>query len=138
HLRQLPGTGIVANSIQNLPAFVDSGQHSIVTVPADTDPSPRMRNLTLRASGSTSLLPAPVVALSCRGFSILIIAFPLWVTPGWATVYHLERPFLVGTSRWTLRHRDARLQSRSFARWNNRRCRCREHARSRTGSPFCA
>ena len=29
-----------------------------------------MRNLTLRGSGSTSVLPAPVVALSCRGFSI--------------------------------------------------------------------
>ena len=67
---------MVANSIQNLPAFVDSGQHSIVTAPADTGPSPRMRNLTLRGSGSTSLLPAPVVALSCRGFSTLIIAFP--------------------------------------------------------------
>src|SRR6266480_5596261 len=52
-------------------------QHSIVTAPADTDPSPRMRNLTLRDSGSTSLLPAPVVALSCRGFSTLIIAFSL-------------------------------------------------------------
>jgi hypothetical protein len=37
----------------------------------------RMRNLTLRGSGSTSLLPAPVLALSCRGFSTLIIAFPL-------------------------------------------------------------
>jgi hypothetical protein len=71
------GTGIVANSIQNLPAFVDPGQHSIVTAPADTDPSPRMRNLTLRGSGSTSPLPVPVVALSCRGFSTLIIAFPL-------------------------------------------------------------
>ena len=66
---------MVANSIQNLPAFVDSGQHSIVTAPADTGPSPRMRNLILRGSGSTSLLPAPVVALSCKGFNILIIAF---------------------------------------------------------------
>src|SRR4026209_36917 len=86
---------MVANSIQNLQAFVDSGQHSIVTAPSDTDPSPRMRNLTLRGSGSTSLLPAPVVALSCRGFSTLIIAFPLGVTfgfidPRWATVYHLR------------------------------------------------
>src|SRR4029453_14229233 len=90
----LSGTGIVANSIQNLPAFVDSGQHSIVTAPADTDPSPRMRNLTLRGSGSTSVLPGPVVALSCSGFSTLIIAFLLRVTfgfidPRWATVYHL-------------------------------------------------
>ena len=68
---------MVANSIQNLPALVDSGQHSIVTAPADTGPSPRMRNLTLRGSGSTSLLPSPFVALSCRGSSTLIIAFPL-------------------------------------------------------------
>src|SRR4029453_6014096 len=67
---------MVANSIQNLPAFVDSGQHSIVTAPADTGPSPRMRNLTLRGSGNKSVLPAPVVALSCRGFSTLIISFP--------------------------------------------------------------
>src|SRR5438552_15093692 len=81
---------MVANSIQNLPAFVDSGQHSIVTAPADTDPSPRMRNQTLRGSGSTSLLPAPVVAFSCRAFSTLIIAFPLLVTPRWANVYHLR------------------------------------------------
>jgi len=86
---------MVANSIQNLPALVDSGQHSIVTAPADTDPSPRMRNLTLRGSGSTRLLPAPIVALSCRGFSTLIIAFPFCVTfgfidPRWATVYHLR------------------------------------------------
>jgi hypothetical protein len=36
-----------------------------------------MRNLTLRGSGNTSLLPTPVVALSCKGFSTLIIAFPL-------------------------------------------------------------
>jgi hypothetical protein len=70
---------MVANSIQNLPAFVDSGQHSIVTAPADTRPSPRMRNLIRRGSGSTSLLPAPVVALSCRGFRTLIIAFPFVV-----------------------------------------------------------
>src|SRR6266480_3584800 len=64
---------MVANSIQNLPAFVDSGQHSIVTAPADTGPSPRMRNLTLRGSGSTSFLPAPVVALSCNRLRTLII-----------------------------------------------------------------
>jgi hypothetical protein len=64
---------MVANSIQNLPAFVDSGQHSIVTAPDDTGPSPRMRNLTLRGSGSTSFLPAPVVALSCNGLRTLII-----------------------------------------------------------------
>src|SRR5438093_3787657 len=64
---------MVASSIQNLPAFVDSGQHSIVTAPADTGPSPRMRNLTLRGSGSTSFLPAPVVALSCNGLRTLII-----------------------------------------------------------------
>jgi hypothetical protein len=113
---------MVANSIQNLPAFVDSGQHSIVTAPVDTGPSPRMRNLILRGSGSTSLLPAPVVALSCRAFSTLIIAFfyeLLWILDQrWATVYHLgagHHPrlgpgsgsllhagagFLVGTSRW--------------------------------------
>ena len=70
---------MVANSIQNLPVFVDSGQHSIVTAPADTCPSPRMRNLILRGSGRTSLLPAPVVALSCKGSSTLIIAFPFVV-----------------------------------------------------------
>src|SRR5947208_13687529 len=64
---------MVASSIQNLPAFVDSGQHSIVTAPADTGPSPRMRNLTLRGSGSTSFLPAPVVALSCNGLRTLMI-----------------------------------------------------------------
>src|SRR5437762_14103158 len=64
---------MVASSIQNLPAFVDSGQHSIVTAPADTGPSPRMRNLTLRGSGSTSFLPAPLVALSCNGLRTLII-----------------------------------------------------------------
>jgi hypothetical protein len=64
---------MVANSIQNLPAFVDSGQHSIVTAPANTGPSPRMRNLTLRGSGSTSFLPGPVVALSCNGLRTLIM-----------------------------------------------------------------
>src|SRR4029434_8004601 len=64
---------MVANSIQNLPAFLDAGQHSIVTAPADTGPSPRMRNLTLRGSGSTSFLPAPLVALSCNGLSTIII-----------------------------------------------------------------
>src|SRR5689334_14623983 len=64
---------MVANSIQNPPAFVDSGEHSIVTAPADTGPSPRMRNLTLRGSGSTSFLPGPVVALSCNGLRTLII-----------------------------------------------------------------
>jgi hypothetical protein len=68
---------MVANSIQNLPAFVDSGQHSIVTAPADTGPSPRMRNLTLRGSGSTSFLPAPVVALSCNRLRTLIIVCAL-------------------------------------------------------------
>src|SRR5207247_9094399 len=100
---------MVANSIQNLPAFVDSGQHSIVTAPADTGPSPRMRNLTLRGSGSTSLLPAPVVALSCRGFSTLIIAVPLSVTfgfidPRWATVYHATRTRTVyEPMRWIIR-----------------------------------
>jgi hypothetical protein len=36
-----------------------------------------MRNLTLRGSGRTSLLPSPIVALSCKGSSTLIIAFPL-------------------------------------------------------------
>src|SRR4029434_10529388 len=41
---------MVANSIQNLPAFVDSGQHSIVTAPADTGPSPR-RHFTIAAPG---------------------------------------------------------------------------------------
>src|SRR5437867_5974864 len=64
---------MVANSIQDLPAFIDSGQHSIVTAPADTGPSPRMRNLILRGSGSTSFLPAPVVALSCNRLRTLII-----------------------------------------------------------------
>src|SRR5436309_10886214 len=72
---------MVANSIQNLPAFVDSGQHSIVTAPADTGPSPRMRNLTLRGSGSTSFLPAPVVALSCNRLRTLIIARVTFPTP---------------------------------------------------------
>jgi hypothetical protein len=60
-------------------AFVNSGQHSIVTAPGDTGLSPRMRNLTLRGSGSTSLLPSPIVAFSYRGFSTLIIAFPFVV-----------------------------------------------------------
>ena len=32
-----------------------------------------MRNLTLRGSGSTSFLPAPLVALSCNGLRTLII-----------------------------------------------------------------
>src|SRR5262245_66435273 len=80
---------MVANSIQNLPAFVASGQHSIVTAPADIDPSPRLRNLILRGSGSTSLLPAPVVALSCSGSSTLIIAFPLTGAQIWRTTVRL-------------------------------------------------
>ncbi len=32
-----------------------------------------MRNLILRGSGSTSVLPAPLVALSCNGLRTLII-----------------------------------------------------------------
>src|SRR4030095_7170470 len=79
------GSAMVANSIQNLPAVVDSGQHSIVPAPADTGPSPRMRNLTLRGSGSTSFLPAPVVALSCNRLRTLIIVCALlhWDIDNW-------------------------------------------------------
>jgi len=95
---------MVANSIQNLPAFVDSGQHSIVTAPADTRPSPRMRNLILRGSGRTSLLPAPVVALSCRGSSTLIIAFPFVVHPQCNIVpdhYQRAREWLHADESWS-------------------------------------
>jgi len=77
---------MVANSIQNPPAFVDSGQHSIVTAPDDTGPSPRMRNLILRGSESTSFFPAPVVALSCNGSRTLIIV-------AIATLLHRYRAF---------------------------------------------
>src|SRR5438034_8249072 len=104
-LRQtiIGGTGMVANSIQNLPAFVDSGQHSIVTAPADTGPSPRMRNLTLRGSGSTSFLPAPVVALSCNRLRTLIIVCALlhWDIDNW-TGKDSESPPRRATYRPTL------------------------------------
>jgi hypothetical protein len=90
---------MVANSIQNLPGLVDSGQHSIVTAPADTGPSPRMRNLTLRGSGSTRLLPAPIVALSCRAFSTLIIAFPFVVNADEALTAFLELESAIQTCR---------------------------------------
>src|SRR5207247_7034596 len=94
---------MVANSIQNLPAFVDSGQHSIVTAPADTGPSPRMRNLTLRGSGSTSFLPAPVVALSCNRLRTLIIVCALlhWDIDNW-TGKDSESPPRRATYRPTL------------------------------------
>ena len=54
-----------------------------------------MRNLILRGSGSTRLLPAPVVALSCKGWSTSHHCFSLmsyfWIMdPRWATVYHLR------------------------------------------------
>ena len=41
---------------------VIEGQHSIVTAPADTDPLPVTRNLTVLGSGKNWVNPSPLVA----------------------------------------------------------------------------
>jgi len=68
----LAGTVIVVREVQVGPkpepalgvngvAVID-GQHSIVTPPADTDPLPVTRNLTVLGSSKNCVNPSPVVA----------------------------------------------------------------------------
>src|SRR5256886_1022365 len=70
----LAGTVIVVREVQVVPQpapepepggngiAVIEGQHSIVTAPADTDPLPVTRNLTVLGSGKNWVNPSPLVA----------------------------------------------------------------------------
>jgi len=67
----LAGTVIVVREVQIVPdpapepgngVGVIEGQHSIVTAPADTDPLPVTRNVTVLGCGKNWVNPSPVVA----------------------------------------------------------------------------
>ena len=69
----LAGTVIVVREVHVVPELdppalggneiaVIEGQHSIVTAPADTEPLPVTRNLTVLGSGKNCVNPSPVVA----------------------------------------------------------------------------
>jgi len=69
----LAGTVIVVREVQVVPdpapepepgngVGVIEGQHSIVTAPADTDPLPVTRNVTVLGCGKNWVNPSPVVA----------------------------------------------------------------------------